>query len=99
MRAFKNSLEESQEEIKKTYYRPIETKSSFDNNYIEYESKGEKNKNLSLEDYLNIIRPLLRDTINDHNTHGEWKIQLMHINFISSLDTGEFRTCRNYDGY
>ena len=31
--------------------------------------------------------------VNNHNTHGEWKIQLiMRINFISSLDTGEFRT-------
>ena len=60
LRAFKNSLEESWEEIKKNCYRPIETKSSFDNNYIEYESKGGKNKNLSPEDYLDIIRPFLR---------------------------------------
>ena len=30
--------------------------------------------------------------INNHKTHGEWKIQLtMQITFISSLDTGEFR--------
>ena len=30
--------------------------------------------------------------INNHKTHGEWKIQLiMQINFISSLDTKEFR--------
>ena len=29
---------------------------------------------------------------NNHTTHGEWKIQvIMRINFISSLDTGEFR--------
>ena len=29
--------------------------------------------------------------INNHKTHGEWKIQLtMQITFISSLDTGEF---------
>ena len=29
--------------------------------------------------------------INNHKTHGEWKIQLiMRINFISSLDTSEF---------
>ena len=31
--------------------------------------------------------------INSHNTHGEWKIQLiMRINFISSLNTGEVCT-------
>ena len=29
--------------------------------------------------------------IDNHETHGEWKIQLtMQITFISSLDTGEF---------
>ena len=37
LRAFKNSSEKSREEIKKNYYMPIETKSSFDNDYIEYE--------------------------------------------------------------
>ena len=59
---------------------------------MEYESRGDKDKNLSLEDYLDIIKPFLRDMINNHKTHGEWKIQLtMQITFISSLDTGEFR--------
>ena len=49
-------------------------------------------KKLSLEDYLDMIRPFLRDMTNNHRTHGEWKIQLtMQITFISSLDTGEFR--------
>ena len=36
------------------------------NNYIENESRGDKDKNLSLEDYLGIIRPYLRDMINNH---------------------------------
>ena len=44
------------------------------------------------EDYLNIIKPFLKDMINNQKTYGEWKIQLiMQINFISSLDTDEFR--------
>ena len=44
------------------------------------------------EDYLDIIKPFLRDMINNHKTHGKWKIQLtMQITFISSLGTGEFR--------
>ena len=39
----------------------------------------------------------LRDIINDHkairNESKEWKIQItMHVNFISSKDTGETRT-------
>ena len=58
---------------------------------MEYESKGGKDKNLSPEDYFDIIKPFLRDMINNHKTHGEWKIQLiMQINFISSLGTEEF---------
>ena len=81
------------DEINEDYYKPIKTKGAFNNNYIEYESRGDKDKNLSLEDYLDIIRPFLRDMINNHKTHGEWKIQLiMRIDFISSLDTGEFHT-------
>ena len=59
---------------------------------MEHESKGDKDKNLSINDYFDIIKPFLRDMINNYNTHGEWKIQLiMQINFISSLDTREFR--------
>ena len=59
---------------------------------MEYESKGDKDKNLSPEDYLDIIRPYLRGMIDNHKTRGEWKIQLtIQITFISSLDTGEFR--------
>ena len=59
---------------------------------MEYESKGDKDKNLLINDYFDIIKPFLRDMINNYNTHGEWKIQLiMQINFISSLDTREFR--------
>ena len=72
------------------YYEPIEIKSAFDGNYIEYESKGDHDDNLLLEEYLNIIRPYLRDTIDNHKAHNEWKIQLvMQIIFVSSLDANE----------
>ena len=82
------------------YYKPVKTKGAFNNNYIEYESKGDKDKNLSLEKWLDMIRPYLRDMINnykallgDDQSYGESKIQLtMKINLISSLDTGEIRT-------
>ena len=52
--------------IDEDYYKPTKTKSSFDNNNIEYESRGDKNKNLLPEDYLDIIRPYLRDMINNY---------------------------------
>ena len=50
------------------YYKPIKTKDAFSNNYIEYKSRGGKYKNLSLEDYLDIIRAYLRNMINNHKT-------------------------------
>ena len=69
--------------IDKDYYKPINPKSASKNNYIEYESKGDKNKNLSSEEYLDIIRPYLSEMINDHKTQSECKIQLtMQINFF-----------------
>ena len=34
----------------------MKIKGAFINNYIEYESRGEKDKNLSPEDYLDIIK-------------------------------------------
>ena len=59
---------------------------------MEYEIRQDKDRNLSLEDYLNIIRPYLRDMIDNHKAHGKWKIQLiMRINFISPTNTDEFR--------
>ena len=44
---------------KKVYYEPIEVKSVLDGNYIQYESRGDSDDNLSLEEYINIIRPYL----------------------------------------
>ena len=74
------------------YYEPIKIRDSFDGNYIEYESRGDKDNNLSLAEYLNKIRPYLRDMIDNHKAHNEWKIQLiMKTNFISFLDINDTR--------
>ena len=73
-------------EADEDYYKPIKTKSAFNGNYIEYESKGDKDKNLSPEEYLDMVRPCLSDMINNHKTRRQWKIQLaMQINFIFFL--------------
>ena len=56
--------------IDEDYYKPIIAKSTFDGNYIEYESKGDKGKNLSIKKYLNMIKPYLTDIINNHKTRG-----------------------------
>ena len=56
-------------EFDRDYYKPIRTDDGFAgrrNNYIEYKSKGDRYENLSPKEYLNMIRPYLRDLINDH---------------------------------
>ena len=69
-------------------------KISFKRSHKYYESRGDKEKRLSLKQYLNKIRSHLYDLINDHRiARRVWKIQIsMRVNFISSKDTGETRT-------
>ena len=68
--------------IGKDYYKPILVKSGYNNNYIQYESKGDKI--LTLKEYLALIEQYLRELINDYKNKGEWKLQLIaEINFIS----------------
>ena len=63
-------------------YRPTIVKSGYNNNYIEYRSEGDKL--LTVEEYLALIEPYLRELINDYKSKGEWKIQsTAQINFIS----------------
>ena len=56
--------------IDEDYYEPILVKSAFDGNYIQYESWGDRGKNLSIKKYLKMIKPYLSDLINKHKTHG-----------------------------
>ena len=57
--------------IDEHYYKPIKTNDAFNSNYIEYESKGDKNKTLLIKEYLNMIKPFLRDIKNHYKTQGE----------------------------
>ena len=53
-------------------------------------SNGDTNKALSIEEYLDKIRPYIKDIINDLKKSDTGKLQLtIVINFISSKDTGE----------
>ena len=47
------------------YYKPIKTKGSFNGNYIENQSKVDKDKNLSTKEHFDMIRPYLSNIIND----------------------------------
>ena len=58
------------------YYEPKEIKSAFDGSYMLYESGGDKDNELALCKYFDIIRPYLKDMRDDYKSKGEWKIQL-----------------------
>ena len=75
------------------YYKPILVKNSFKVNYKYYESRGGKEKRLSVKQYLNIITLYLHDLINDRRIATRlWKTQInMSVNFVSFKDTGETR--------
>ena len=55
--------------ISEDYYQPIIVNSSFNNNYIQYESKGDKI--LTIEECLSTIESYLVGMINDHKNQGE----------------------------
>ena len=75
IRSIKNFFDFSTDE---DYYKPIIIDGVFNGNYIQYESMGDedredenKDKNLSVEEYLHKIKPYLRDLINNHKAHGK----------------------------
>ena len=77
--------------IDEDYYKPTLVKSGYNNNYIQYESKGDKI--LTVKKYLGLIESYLADMINDYKSKGEWKIQLTaEINF-TSLKPDSDETC------
>ena len=54
----------------------------------------ETKKKIISKAILNMITPYLYDLVNDYRiVRRAWKIQIsMHVNFVSSKDTGETRT-------
>ena len=63
------------------YCEPKIITNFWDNNYIEYDSNGDKNRNLSLDKYINKIKPYLRNIIINLQNSA---VQLTFaINFIS----------------
>ena len=72
------------------YYKLTLVKSGYNNNYVQYELKGDKI--LTLKEYLALIEKYLRELINYYKNKGEWKVQLTaEINFIS-LKPGSHET-------
>ena len=62
------------------------------NNYIEYESNGDKNKTLLIKEHHDEIKPYLKDIIKNHQKSYVWKTQLtIAIDSVSSKNTDEER--------
>ena len=60
--------------IDEDYYKPIITNGAFNNNYVQYESMKVKDKNLSVKEYIDVIRTYLSDIINKHKAQEKWRI-------------------------
>ena len=68
--------------ISKDHYKPKLVNIGYNNNYAEYESRGDRI--LSIREYLTLIENYLRELINQYKNEGEWKVQLSaEINFVS----------------
>ena len=68
---------------KNNYYKLLRVNNFWSNNYIQYKSNSDKNRILSVEEYLDKIKPYLKDIINDLRKSDARKIQLtIIINFI-----------------
>ena len=78
------------EKENENYYKPVSVNKFWSNNYIKYKSNADKNRILSVEEYLYKIRPYLWDIINYLKQSDTRKIQLkITINFISSKDDND----------
>ena len=76
--------------INKDYCKPKLTKSGYNKNYVQYESKGDKI--LMLKEYFNLMEKYLKELIEEYKLKGEWKVQLtIEVNFIS-LKPGSDKT-------
>ena len=63
-----------EQEEQEDYYKPERVNNFWNNNYTEYKSNGDNNRNLSLNKYLNKIEPLMRNIIIDLQNSDAWKI-------------------------
>ena len=69
LRDIKNLFEHEEE----NYYKPVRVNNFWSNNYNEFESNDDRNKTLSVEEYLNDIRPYLKTIIN--NLKKIWHVE------------------------
>ena len=59
------------------FYEPVREGNFWSNNYIKYENNGDKDKNLSVIQYLNKLKPYLKDIINNLQKSGTRKVHVL----------------------
>ena len=75
--------------------KTIWSKSFWNNKYIEYESNGDSNKDLPLEEYFDKLKSYLRDIMIDLQNSDTWKIHLtIAISFTSRCWWRAFNACK-----
>ena len=74
------------------YYKPILSQQSFDDKYQRYTCRGDKNKKLSFNEYMDIVKPYIITLLNDTNKKETRKIQLdIRITTENILNPGDKR--------
>ena len=74
------------------YYKPILSEQCFDSNYQRYTCRGDKNKELQINEYLSIVKPDIIELLNDTNDSSR-KLQLdIKVNTENILNPNEKRT-------
>ena len=87
IRYIKNFFEQQED-----HYKTVRAYNIYSNSYIKYESNSDRNKALSITEYLDEIKQCLKDSINNLKKSDTWKIQLtIATNVISSKDNDEKR--------
>ena len=78
IRSIKNFFEQEEDHSK-----PVREGNSCSSNYVEYENNSDKNKTLSIKEYINETKPYLKDIINNLKKIVIWNISLTKvINFF-----------------
>ena len=67
------------DEVNEDYYEPVITRTDFKGNCTQYRGRGDKYKKLSPEEYLDIIRPYLRDIIDNHKALLEGFLEVIFM--------------------
>ena len=80
-------------EGEENYHKPVRFGNFWSNNYTEHKSDSDWNKTLSVKEYLNKVRPYLKDIINNIKKCNTGKTQLtIKNNFVSpKVDDDEER--------